>query len=170
MKKLTLFLLLAITGFLLCLGAAELHPESFEIDGFKLNGSFRDAQSNNGAPDQMTAELDGLGYKASAYNGCKLAVYGNTNVVVSEDLIVGIQGKRLRFSTENLLGKGDKLSDSLDSLNRIFGQPKEQTGPSSFPPFEVFTVWETDNLRIELISIDNVVSEVQAFTRMSTKE
>lgn len=69
----------------------------------------------------------------------------------------------MSLDSEVLCSEGDSLSDAVERLARMLGEPTETVGPSSFPPFETSTSWEVESGRWELISVEEVVTEVRLF-------
>lgn len=92
--------------------------------------------------------------------------YGSTTIILKdESVVVGIQGKVVSLDSEALCSQGDSLSEAVERLAGRLGEPTETIGPSSFPPFETSTSWEVESARWELISVDEVVTEVRLFSR-----
>jgi hypothetical protein len=164
-RKLKMIMVLFLVGTLsgLCREASTL--KRFEVDGISLGDGFERIVSTRGEADEVTPTLEGLGYTASIYNGCRLAVYSETTIILREESVVGVQGRVLRLDSEVLCSKGDSLSNAVERLAGMLGEPTETVGPSSFPPFETSTSWERESVRWELISVDEIVTEVRLLKR-----
>jgi len=157
--KIIIVLLLIATLVGLCREAPSV--DRFEVDGIKIADDFESILSARGKADEVTQTLQGLGYTARIYNGCRLAIYGHTTIIIKEESVVGIQGKVMSFDSEALCSAGDSLSDAVERVAEMLGEPAETVGPSSFPPFETSTSWEVESFRWEILSVDEAVTEVR---------